>query len=693
MICGRFNSHLWSELLIHVSRRHLLKDIEPYVCLFPDCEDGAAVFKSPDEWLGHMQWQHTIVWSCQVAGHEEHTFNSPAEMEQHILECHSGSFTSSQLPELIHQSSGPAPDTFAALSIQLDMDSRVEKTAHKCPMCEKILEQSLVGVSGGEKAPETIQDHLLNHLESIALLSIPFDDRKGGGSAKSDVRQSSDNGEAGGRNLEDLPAANFENDDDGVKGQEEEASMQQLDLESDDTPMDTSFTYETRWREVFTVIKVPSLPEPENDALLLELSKSSVAGASRKHVGSDLDPTENDDELGEHLVEAPKFRTTTDGKNLHLDLQEAVYANDEEGVLSLLGISPNLSLAAQRQVALKKASSQGLYGVAFMLLSHDSGLDAANEVHQDALIMASQNGHENIVRLLFERSLLPSEWHGIALGEAAFEGHAGVVRMLLEKGVNVNACNERFVTALHAAAVGSQRRQSQVDKDETSDEYLVIVKMLLSQGADADAEVTTSGQTVLTAAARSGRGDIVDYLLAANPDGKRMAAIEAAIAVGHADIWNRLVGIDLGHSDDSLDYNLELTGSDILRAVFMEANHVDKALLVLKFVRRFLPDDERSLLDHGTRDIKIISIELRALADIIQLHSSFMFLFIDHMNTLLPPLSRWLKDDIQYVLQDLMGRPRRRSNSFILSVNDQSVDTRLSLYYNYLVAIKRTITR
>ncbi len=28
----------------------MLKDIEPYVCLFPDCEDATAMFRSSDSW-------------------------------------------------------------------------------------------------------------------------------------------------------------------------------------------------------------------------------------------------------------------------------------------------------------------------------------------------------------------------------------------------------------------------------------------------------------------------------------------------------------------------------------------------------------------------------------------------------------------------------------------------------------------
>ena len=45
-----------------------------------------------------MQWQHTVVWACQVRGHESAVYDSPGELEHHIRSKHPASFTATQLP-------------------------------------------------------------------------------------------------------------------------------------------------------------------------------------------------------------------------------------------------------------------------------------------------------------------------------------------------------------------------------------------------------------------------------------------------------------------------------------------------------------------------------------------------------------------------------------------------------------------
>ncbi|MEJ2111162.1 MAG: ankyrin repeat domain-containing protein [Acidobacteriota bacterium] len=121
------------------------------------------------------------------------------------------------------------------------------------------------------------------------------------------------------------------------------------------------------------------------------------------------------------------------------------------------------------------------------------------------LILASQNGHAEIVRLLldaganananpfkytphsdYEVSYTPADllpvvhqseivYEATALHTASRNGHTEIVKLLLEAGANVDATGNDDVTALHAASQNG---------------HAEIVELLLEAGANVNAEIT-----------------------------------------------------------------------------------------------------------------------------------------------------------------------------------------------------------
>jgi hypothetical protein len=152
------------------ARRHVLNDLEPYVCVFEDCNDAHRLFRDRAAWLSHMQETHTKQWTCTAAGHKLCVFETEQGFEDHMRVDHAAGFKESQLPWYKKRSQGPAASTFSA-----------------CPLCgyeptkEKI--NTLTNAKGSDKKQkyerskiisEDIVKHLAGHLQEISMKALPW---------------------------------------------------------------------------------------------------------------------------------------------------------------------------------------------------------------------------------------------------------------------------------------------------------------------------------------------------------------------------------------------------------------------------------------------------------------------------------------------------------------------------------------
>lgn len=121
------------------------KDLEPYVCLFENCDLAFDIFPSSKEWIDHIRTQHRMKWHCVAKNHEPKAFDSQASFEGHMREEHRGRFREEQLPFLAENSGRPVGPTF-----------------EQCPFC---------GQNSGN-----LEVHVAHHLQYLALLSLPMFD-------------------------------------------------------------------------------------------------------------------------------------------------------------------------------------------------------------------------------------------------------------------------------------------------------------------------------------------------------------------------------------------------------------------------------------------------------------------------------------------------------------------------------------
>lgn len=162
-------------------KRHTLRDIEPYVCLFDGCEKSIECFATVDDWINHMQWQHAVVWCCQIVGHESTIYHSEEDFKRHLRQEHESSFNESQLSMIVKKAAQPVPDLFGTLAPTLNENERGDERARACPLCPFSVEisednQALENLEVAKTSRPTSKklcDHIAAHMEAIALLSLP----------------------------------------------------------------------------------------------------------------------------------------------------------------------------------------------------------------------------------------------------------------------------------------------------------------------------------------------------------------------------------------------------------------------------------------------------------------------------------------------------------------------------------------
>ncbi|KAI1806631.1 hypothetical protein F4811DRAFT_509769 [Daldinia bambusicola] len=98
-------------------KRHVNRDLIPYVCLSEDCSDSMVQFDRFEDWKAHMndchstEWAekiHSQKWACDIC-HPECEFSSSKFMGEHMHGMHGDVFTDIQIEVLTEQSAVQTP--------------------------------------------------------------------------------------------------------------------------------------------------------------------------------------------------------------------------------------------------------------------------------------------------------------------------------------------------------------------------------------------------------------------------------------------------------------------------------------------------------------------------------------------------------------------------------------------------------
>ncbi|KAK3942415.1 hypothetical protein QBC46DRAFT_256506, partial [Diplogelasinospora grovesii] len=133
-------------------KKHLLEDLQPYICLFKNCNQRGKTYRSFKEWQAHLSPPHDQEWRCPLSHPGVDTveeqallFDTAAQFREHLTLCH--------------------PDLDPSSSVLHGVFHTARRPAVLPQWCFVCLAEQTTVIS--------LQRHLANHLEQAFLLALP----------------------------------------------------------------------------------------------------------------------------------------------------------------------------------------------------------------------------------------------------------------------------------------------------------------------------------------------------------------------------------------------------------------------------------------------------------------------------------------------------------------------------------------
>ena len=208
----------------------------------------------------------------------------------------------------------------------------------------------------------------------------------------------------------------------------------------------------------------------------------------------------NDD----HCIVEPQDEENINYDHSFLEAAEGGYDFDVS-VLIKLGANINYIHTENGGTALMLASQNGHYQVVELLLKKHAHVNHQTQDGVTALMLASQNGHYQVVELLLKEhaDVNHHRQDGItALMSASQNGHYQVVELLIKEHTDVNHQMQDGVTALMLASQNG---------------HYQVVELLLKQHADVNHQ-KQDGLIALMSASENGHYQVVELLLKEHAD-------------------------------------------------------------------------------------------------------------------------------------------------------------------------------
>jgi uncharacterized C2H2 Zn-finger protein len=138
-------------------RRHVLEDLEPYICTFSGC--GLETYQTQQAWFDHELLVHRSIWACPKCSA---SFESSKSLEQHIIGHHGHDVTANQIAA-VTEMARRRPESILPSECPFCDSSWASAEPDAMPTGEAVV---VVDV-------DQFRKHLGHHLQQIALFSLP----------------------------------------------------------------------------------------------------------------------------------------------------------------------------------------------------------------------------------------------------------------------------------------------------------------------------------------------------------------------------------------------------------------------------------------------------------------------------------------------------------------------------------------
>ena len=134
--------NIWSVKLT-TKRKHVLDDLEPYICTFPGC--GLETFQSQHAWFDHELVTHRNKWRCPKCSED---FPTPQSIRSHFYTSHAENMSEKQMDSLVGLND--AFEHFVCIRIQ-SLDTK-DYIRHMYPLSKRPVASTL-GTTPDAKDP------------------------------------------------------------------------------------------------------------------------------------------------------------------------------------------------------------------------------------------------------------------------------------------------------------------------------------------------------------------------------------------------------------------------------------------------------------------------------------------------------------------------------------------------------------
>ena len=474
-------------------RAHLIHDLRPYVCTYPDCHLAAQLYDRRRDWVDHEDAFHRRQWRCSE--HVDRLYDTREGYIQHVKTDHQDDV-----------------DIMCTERHMRSCESASSKVDRPCPVC-------FYSASDARAS----QSHLARHLERFALFSLPRSTEYG---EKDDELGSAVAVEA----MQSSRALTLEAFDESSADWDSLAVAARVgDLSRVEDIIEGSFASDHD--KNVALVEASALGHEAVVRALLdhgananytdEDSSPLVTASSSGHLGVVKDLIDH----GADVDAVVDFRH--DGPNA---LIAACIGGHLEIVKELTSSQADVNALASFQTALAAAAENGKGQIVQLLLDLGAKPTVSRDDEPSPLAIAAAEGHEDVVNTLLKHGAVqsPKSKDSDLLG-VVVRGHLSIVNTLIDAGWDVNWGEHATETVLETAVTSG---------------HIDIVRRLLDAGADPN--IHGRAATPLHLSANNGHAGIAKVLIEAGADldGRNPfneTPLQKACEGGHDDLAKLLI--------------------------------------------------------------------------------------------------------------------------------------------------------